>query len=321
MCRGSRRRLLFSCLLIGVLCSVQCRPPDEPLEDDPADAGSIEDGMPSARTVTCSGKPMMASGTTARTMMSRGQKRSYFLHVPAHYDPGLGTALVLAFHGLSDKASAFMKYIDIEREADAQNVVVLVPQGLGVVPGWNAGNCCGEPQLFGIDDVGFARDLIRQAQTELCIDDARIFAMGFSNGAMFTHRLGCELSSQIAAIGPVSGPTMVKECRPEHPVAVLSFHGTADPIVGYEGGGTGSFPKIQDVFASWATRDRCMDTPHVTLQNGNVRCMSYQQCADRTEDTLCTIEKGQHTWPGSSDGSPDIRATAEILQFFARHTR
>lgn len=308
-------------LLCITLSFLHCRPQDPPLAEDIPDAGRDEDQQPATTEVRCSGKPMMAPGTTTRMMMSRGQKRTYHLHVPTQYDPSRGTSLVLAFHGLSDKAASFMKYTDIEREADAQNVVVLLPQGLGVVPGWNAGNCCGEPQLFGIDDVGFARDLIQHAKSELCIDDRRIFALGFSNGAMFTHRLGCELSTLIAAIGPVSGPTMVKECRPEKPVAVLSFHGTADSIVGYDGGGTGTFPKIRDVFADWAARDRCTDAPQTTFKQGDVTCLSHQKCAEGTEDSLCTIDKGQHTWPGSSDGTKDVQATAELLRFFARHSR
>lgn len=269
----------------------------------------------------CQGKAAVSAGTTQRTMMSPGGKRTYFLHVPPGYDPTRGIPLVLAFHGLSDKATDFIKYIGLEREADAQNVVFIAPQGLGVVPGWNAGNCCGEPQLFGIDDVGFARDLIASAQRELCIDDKRIYAMGFSNGGMFTHRLGCELSHVLAALGPVSGTPMVKECKPERAISLLAFHGTADTVVGYEGGGTGTFPKVTDVFADWSRRDQCSDGPHQTFKNGAVSCQSYEKCAEGTVDTLCTIDQGKHTWPGSAAGTQDVQATAELLRFFAKHTR
>lgn len=110
-----------------------------------------------------------------------------------------------------------------------------------MVPGWNAGNCCGEPQLFSIDDVGFVRDLSAAAQRELCIDDKRIYALGFSSGGMFTHRIGCD--------------------------------------------------------------------------------QSYEQCADGTVEPLCTIDQGKHDWPDSRDGTWDIPATAELLRFFAKHTR
>ena len=122
-------------------------------------------------------------------------------------------------------------------------------------------------------------------------------------------------------LGPVSGTPMVKECKPERPISVLAFHGTADPVVGYEGGGTGTFPKVSDVFADWGRRDRCSDGPHQTFKNGAVTCQSYELCADGTVDSLCTIDQGKHDWPGSSDGTKDIQATAELLRFFAKHTR
>lgn len=306
---------------------------DEPVPPDAADAGSSDlsgamggapdlgapDLMP--MPVSCTGKAKLAPGTTTRTMMSRGQMRSYYLIVPSRYDPTLPTSLVLAFHGLSDKAGDYMKYISLELEADRRNVIAIVPQGFGFIPGWNAGNCCGEPQLFGIDDVGFARDLIDGARRELCIDDKRIFAMGFSNGGMFSHRLACELSGLVAAVGPVSGGPMVMSCQPERPVSILHMHGTADPIVGYEGGGTGTFPSIPTVIADWMKRNRCTDTLKETYKQGVVTCKSAQSCAEGTAVSLCTIDQGKHTWPGAGDGTQDIKATAEILDFFARHAR
>jgi polyhydroxybutyrate depolymerase len=37
------------------------------------------------------------------------------------------------------------------------------------------------------------------------VDRLRVYATGFSNGAMMTHRLGAELPDVLAAIAPVSG--------------------------------------------------------------------------------------------------------------------
>lgn len=325
-------RLGAAAIAAVVAAAAGCAPAgDEPVPPDVTDAGPAEgdlavrpdlgapDLMP--MPVRCTGKVKLAPGTSMRMVMSRGQQRSYYLLVPSRYDPTLPTSLVLAFHGLSDKAGDYMRYISLELEAERRNVIAIVPQGLGFVPGWNAGNCCGEPQLFGIDDVGFARDLIDGARRELCIDDKRIFAMGFSNGGMFSHRVACELSGIVAAVGPVSGGPMVTTCQPERPVSILHMHGTADPIVGYEGGGTGTFPSIPTVISDWMKRNRCTDTLKETYKKGSVTCKSAQSCAEGTEVSLCTIDQGKHTWPGSSDGTMDIKATSEILDFFARHAR
>lgn len=269
----------------------------------------------------CTGKPKAMPGTTTLMMMSGAKQRTYLLHVPTKYDETKPTSLVFAFHGLSDKAVDFIKYIDIEREADNRNVIAIVPQGLGFIPGWNAGNCCGEPQLFKVDDVQFVKDLIAAAQRDLCIDDKRIFAMGFSNGGMFSHRLACELSDVIAAVGPVSGGPMVSECKPTKPIAVLHMHGTNDPTCGYHGGGAGSFPDIPLAIDAWAMRNTCTGMAKETYKTGDVTCMTYDTCASKTEVSLCTIDKGVHAWPGSSNGTKDLKGTAAILDFFAAHGR
>jgi len=53
---------------------------------------------------------------------------------------------------------------------------------------------------------------------------------------------------------------------------------------------------------------------------GSATCDSYKTCAEGSEVTLCTIDKGQHTWPGS-DGNKDLAATPTLLDYFLRHSR
>lgn len=335
----SRRSALPICLFSLLFSASACTSSDDPLPESPAgdapDASvptpppppppqDLATPAPDLSMVTppptrCSGLPMIAPGTSTRTLMSRGKARTYILHVPTKYDPTQPTELVFAFHGLSDKADSFYQGIAIEGEADTRNLIVIAPQGLGIIAGWNAGNCCGEPQLFKIDDVGFTSDMIDATKKELCIDDKRIFAMGFSNGGMFVHRLACELADRIAAIGPVSGTPMVKTCTPSRPISLLHMHGTADKIVGYNGGGTGTFPKVSDVIADWASRDSCTGMPVETYKNGNVTCNTYETCAAMSEVGLCTIEGGEHAWPGAAGATMDIKATPTILDFFAKH--
>ena len=79
--------------------------------------------------------------------------------------------------------------------------------------------------------------MLRTTQRALCIDPVRVFATGISNGAMFSTVLACALPGRFAAIAPVSGVNATAACRAGTPrVSVLAFHGTADPIVPYQGG-------------------------------------------------------------------------------------
>jgi len=322
------RHLTLVTLCFSGCVQMQNVPPQ--LTDD-VDGGVIEEDLARALDLStpdllppapsCTGKAPMTPGTQTRKLMSRGKERTYLIHIPTKYDPSKPTSLVFAFHGMSDKAADFIKGIDLEREADSYNVIAIAPQGLGLISGWNAGNCCGEPQLFKIDDVGFVRDLIDLTKKELCIDDKRIFAMGFSNGGMFSHRLACELSQVISAVGPVSGTLMFPDCKPERPVSIFHLHGNADPVVGYGGGGSGTFPKVSDVIADWAKRDVCTGMPQQSYKKGDVTCDTYHSCAEGSDVTLCTIDQGKHTWPGSSGATKDIFATPTLLEFFARHAR
>ena len=50
--------------------------------------------------------------------------------------------------------------------------------------------------------------------------------------------MACSYADQIAAVVSLAGATFLtpEDCAPTGPVAVLQIHGTADDIVGFEGG-------------------------------------------------------------------------------------
>ena len=70
---------------------------------------------------------------------------------------------------------------------------------------WNADNCCGYAHRQNVDDVGFISALIEELVADYQVDPSRVSVTGFSNGAMMTFRLACELSGKIAAAAPYAG--------------------------------------------------------------------------------------------------------------------
>jgi polyhydroxybutyrate depolymerase len=106
---------------------------------------------------------------------------------------------------------------------------------------------------------------------------------------------------------------------------VLSFHGTADEVVPYTGGGEVGAPAAADLAAAWRRRNGCEGGPVTTLANGDARCQAWRGCREGAEVALCTIEGGGHTWPGGHPvrslgrTSRDLDATAVMLDFFERH--
>ena len=65
--------------------------------------------------------------------------------------------------------------------------------------------CCPPANTLEIPDVQFARDVVGNLSKQLCLDPARIFSTGFSNGAMLSQRIACEASDLFVASASCSG--------------------------------------------------------------------------------------------------------------------
>ena len=270
-------------------------------------------------------------GDSTRFLSYGGMERSYILHIPANYDPSRLTAVVLAFHGLGLNAEEMIRISKFNEQADATGFIVVYPNGTGEKPSWNGGHCCGEAAMNNVDDVSFVRALIEELSTVINIDPSRIYATGFSNGSIMVYRLACELSDQIAAIGPVSA-TQIQEdeqaCRPGRSVPVIHFHGTADRLNPYAGGATQAgfqFISVDDAIQFWVERNECSDQVQRT-ESGSIVHDLYAPCLQNSAVELYTILDGEHAWPGGEAVSPqvgeptmEISATSLMWEFFVSH--
>jgi len=295
--------------------------------DDGADAPVTDATVPDAAAVTCVGRSPQPLDDVW-TLTTGGFDRSIRVHVPATYDPTRPTPILLGFHGYTLTAQIHESQSHMIAASDAEGFIAVHADGTGVVQGWNAGACCGEALTNGVDDVAFVGALLDELEARLCVDEDRVYATGFSNGAFLSHRLGCELADRIAAVAPVSGVMGIDPCTPSRPMPVFEVHGTGDLIVPYDGGGVTGFRSVAETIAGWADRDQCpVGAPVQTYAMGDATCESRQGCAGGAEVTLCTIDGGGHQWPGGEPfpgggfTSTDLIATDAIWAFFAAHPR
>ncbi len=292
---------------------------------DAATGSGSTDGA-TATGITCSGKSAVAKRDDLWVMTSGGLIRSIAVHVPPSYDPTKGMPLVLDIHGFTSDAVQEQLLSRMPEKADAEGFITMQPFGLGLPRSFNAGVCCGVAAATHVDDVAFIRALIDKAADELCIDPARIYATGMSNGGFLSHRLGCELSDRIAAIAPVAGTLGISSCHPTRPMPVMAFNGTSDTLVPYEGNASIGFMSVPDAFEGWASRNGCVGASVETYAQGDATCRSYNDCDGGSEVTLCTIDGGGHTWPGGIPIPPfgktsgDISATDAMWAFFQAHS-
>ncbi len=279
-----------------------------------------------------SGDLPLRESMVVRSVEVHGSQRIYFLQVPDDLDPNVPAPAILAFHGGGGGARRFANMSGLGEPAGRAGFVVAYLQGYR--NSWNAGNCCGRAWRQGVDDVAFARVVLNDLASVLQVDPRRVFATGFSNGAMMAYRLACELSERIAAIVAVSATISLPDsaCTPGRPVPVLHIHGLADEFSPFRGGigawaAAGVLRSVPETMALWIARNRCTEETRVTYELGRARCVTHPVCQDAGQVTRCTIKKMGHQWPGarvlvpnrSGPRTLDISANEMLVEFFRRH--
>jgi polyhydroxybutyrate depolymerase len=295
-----------------------------------AAGGESGDALP-AQGDACSPARAHEPGTSNETFDFAGEERSYVLHVPPSYEGDAAVPLVLNLHGLGSNAGEQDRYSRLPAKADEEGFVLVTPEGQAPIGFWNI-----MPAAANLgDDLGFLSGLLDSLEAQLCIDTVRVYSTGISNGGLMSARLGCDISERIAAFASIAGVTFAVDCAPASSVSVLAFHGTADPIIPFEGGPVGidalsnlTFPAVRDSLAKWAAQNGCDASPVSEQVAEQVTLERYEGCAAGADVELYVVDEGGHTWPGAAVDVPalgatthEIDATDLLWQFFANHPK
>jgi polyhydroxybutyrate depolymerase len=216
---------------------------------------------------------------------------------------GRRAPLVLALHGGGASGRFMKRYSGLADVGDRAGFVAVFPDAAGPQRFWNL------DATTAPDDVGFLEALVERVATVACVDPARVYAVGVSNGGGLVARVGCELSERVAGIVVVAGGFgHLPACEPERPVPVLEIHGSNDASVPY--GGDPEDGRAGDVrawLAGWARRDRCAGPgPRRTVAPRTVR-IDWRACAARVAHIQ--VLGGGHQWPGATPPDPGPPST------------
>ena len=275
------------------------------------------------------------AGWAARTLVSGGQERCYYVYAPPGYDPDQPPPVVFSFHGFLSNPESQALISGWHKLAEQEGFLVAYPQGQKFPQRWDSGDSWGDSD---VDDVEFFRDMLDDLSSVAAVDHSRVYVNGFSNGGGMTVRLGCEVADLMAAMGTVAAAVVsMEDCGPGRPVPLMAFHGTTDPLVPYEGdemqgwllrwaaGVTNAptyFVGAEDWVATWEEGNGCDPTPEIILPQGDASGKRYADCDEEAGVILYTIDGGGHAWPGGwpipfvGKTSKDIDATEELWQFF-----
>lgn len=302
----------------------------------PASASTPEADPTEPGASTCAGLADRGSGTSRGTLSHDGRTRTYQLHIPAGYDPGRPTPLLVSLHGQGSYGLQQIVYSDVRALADREGFLVVAPDvAYPDTDQWHTGAALGDtPADTTIDDLGFVGRLLNRLEANLCVDADRVFATGISSGAFMASALACRMPNRIAAVATVAGSVFFDDpvvCRSARAVPVLAFHGSADrnvPFPAQTFRRSGPRDSVVNHLRRWALRrNGCNESTTVSVLAPDVSLRQWA-CPPSGATKLVRIQGGGHTWPGSPFEVPSLGLTTQQVsatdmawRFFLRHPR
>jgi polyhydroxybutyrate depolymerase len=261
---------------------------------------------------TASADPCAGGARTGRYSLkttSGGIARYALVNVPPGAPAGKPLPLVLALHGAGGNGRDMEQYTGLSGYADRYGFVAVYPSS--VPKFWNITASPNKP-----DDVAFMNQLLDTIESQVCIDQDRVYATGVSNGGGMVALLACAMSDRLAAVAPVAGNYLpLPSCHPDRPVSMLEIHGTADRSVPYR--------IVPGFMGQWLAFDGCPSNMNVTKPARGVMRYVSGTCSDGARVSHLQIFGGPHDWPGNAfnphaaGGGGHVSADVEVWRFFA----
>ncbi|HLP41905.1 MAG TPA: hypothetical protein VK465_10390, partial [Fibrobacteria bacterium] len=225
--------------------------------------------------------------TGKKSITSSGQQRSYIIDIPANYDKDKPYRLFYTSHwiGSTSEAVRDQNYYFLKPLATAANepAIFIAPQSDGAT--WQQ------------KDHGLFDDLLAYAKENLCIDESRVFATGFSFGGMITYSLSTNHQKQIRAavgIAPANYNIWLPEPKLKDPIAWMLTTGMGDgtcPWVNNDAGKRGA----KYIALEKAADNGCTIPADIPVsRQGAHLCYDFQGCKDGYPVKACTFDGG-HT--------------------------
>ena len=279
------------------------------------------------------------AGQATYSINHNGLDREYILYIPPNIESRTNLPVIFNFHGYQGRASQFFNMTGLIDIANENGVVLVYPKGAPLDGGpshWNAAPLNSSTPSFvnksNVNDLEFFFELLDNVNQNNILDLNRVYAIGYSNGGMFSHFLACNTENIFAAIGDVAGTMLLdtyNNCNPSSPVPVLKIHGTYDNVVSYNGFDQAGFKKVEDVINFWKINNKSND--QFILNNfvssswanymGPVNFEKYIYESNENDSEVIHYKMlgGGHWWDYSLDN--DLKTSSLLWNFFSEHTK
>lgn len=244
-----------------------------------------------AALVVC-GRPAAAiSASEVVTWTVDGVTREAIVYAPK--SPSGKVPLILSFHGHGDDMENF-QYVGLQNVWP--DAIIVYFQGLPSHDGYRGWQV--EPGEYGDRDLKLVDAALAALKKKYSVDENRIYATGFSNGAHFTYLLWAARPDVFAAYAPVAG-RIRPAAMPREPRPILIIGGQRDAQV--------AFP---DQRAAMGIAVR-LDGVEGRMQSCGDGCTLYG--ADTPAPVMTWIHPGGHEYPRPT--------SAKIVAFFQEHSK
>ena len=239
--------------------------------------------------------PALTAGDHTLTIDTAQGRRPVLLHAPrGAYKP---RPLVIALHGAGQTATEFANSTGFSRLADREDFLVAYSPS----DSWNTA-------------------ALDQLEAAACVDAARVFVTGVSNGGGPTARLACDLSGRLAGVASVAGGyRTLRPCTPERPLPVLEIHGTAEQVFPYGGTPRDYKASARRLLGRWRRIDGCHGTVDRLKLAPGVTEVAWRHCSAATRVEHVRLDGRARAWPRGRRTQPlpaPFAATWRTWQFF-----
>eukprot|EP01084_Bolivina_argentea_P070797 128741_1 len=194
-----------------------------------------------------------------------------------------------------------------------------------------------------VDDLDWINELAIRIENNYCIDMSREYALGYSQGGMMAHRVGCNLNHRFAAIAPFHGQQQIgfnceQWSNDNIPIGLFNVWGTNDGVVCGESPTAPNqdacesndgywYTKVSAVQRRFAQHNGCSvsGNPVVinTPQDGtrNWQCTGYTEgCIDSFYVMQCNWN-GAHSYPNTLPPNSYNFGLVTAIQYFYQFQR
>lgn len=238
-------------------------------------------------TCTVNSRDWKANSTTTL----EASNRPYLVHTPASFRTDTYYPLVMFYPGKGGSAETASKVFGL----NTLPAILVYPSPTPSTDGSLAWQ--GAPYSSKANDIAFTGAILDRLQAELCIDKAKTYAVGMSNGGGFASLLSCRMPDRFAAYAVVSGAMYAPsgDCTPATPRPLINVHGDSDGIVPYGGSLVRHLPPIDNWAAVRAHKNGCKQSV-TTSPAINQVVTTWTDCTNGATVENIRMIGGGHNW-------------------------